>query len=155
MIWAIITLLIIIADQVAKYFVASYIDIGEILFSVFGLFDISHVLNSGGAFSILSGKTIFLALISALFCVAVVLFWVKKKPTHTLLCTALTLVFAGAFSNGIDRLFRGYVVDYIQTTFINFPVFNIADIAITVGAVLMVAYCIWCDNGDKNGKTDN
>ena len=64
------------------------------------------------------------------------------------------MMFAGAFGNAIDRIFRGFVVDYIQTTFINFPVFNIADIGITVGAALLVLYVILFDKEDKNEKNN-
>lgn len=154
MIWLIISILIIIADQLVKYFVATGMSVGDTAFSVLNLFDITYVQNQGAAFSILSGKLSILSLISVIFCVGVVVYWIKKKPTHTLLCTALTMMFAGAFGNAIDRIFRGFVVDYIQTTFINFPVFNIADIGITVGAALLVLYVILFDKEDKNAKNN-
>ena len=79
-----------------------------------------------------------LSIISIVFCIAVIIYWIKKKPTHPLLCTSLTMIFSGALANAIDRIFRGFVVDFINATFINFPVFNIADIAITVGAGLLI-----------------
>lgn len=154
MIWLIISILIIIADQLVKYFVATGMSVGDTAFSVLNLFDITYVQNQGAAFSILSGKLSILSLISVIFCVGVVVYWIKKKPTHPLLCTALTMMFAGAFGNAIDRIFRGFVVDYIQTTFINFPVFNIADIGITVGAALLVLYVILFDKEDKNAKNN-
>ena len=154
MIWLIISILIIIADQLVKYFVASGMSVGDTAFSVLNLFDITYVQNQGAAFSILSGKLSVLSLISVVFCVGVVVYWIKKKPTHPLLCTALTMMFAGAFGNAIDRIFRGFVVDYIQTTFITFPVFNIADIGITVGAALLVLYVILFDKEDKNAKNN-
>ena len=154
MIWLIISILIIIADQLVKYFVAAGMSVGDTAFSVLNLFDITYVQNQGAAFSILSGKLSILSLISVIFCVGVVVYWIKKKPTHPLLCTALTMMFAGAFGNAIDRIFRGFVVDYIQTTFINFPVFNIADIGITVGAALLVLYVILFDKEDKNAKNN-
>ena len=154
MIWLIISILIIIADQLVKYFVASGMSVGDTTFSVLNLFDITYVQNQGAAFSILSGKLSVLSLISVVFCVGVVVYWIKKKPTHPLLCTALTMMFAGAFGNAIDRIFRGFVVDYIQTTFITFPVFNIADIGITVGAALLVLYVILFDKEDKNAKNN-
>ena len=146
--------LIIIADQLVKYFVASGMSVGDTAFSVLNLFDITYVQNQGAAFSILSGKLSVLSLISVVFCVGVIVYWIKKKPTHPLLCTALTMMFAGAFGNAIDRIFRGFVVDYIQTTFITFPVFNIADIGITVGAALLVLYVILFDKEDKNAKNN-
>ncbi len=154
MIWLIISILIIIADQLVKYFVATGMSVGDTAFSVLNLFDITYVRNEGAAFSILSGKLSVLSLISVVFCVGVVVYWIKKKPTHPLLCTALTMMFAGAFGNAIDRIFRGFVVDYIQTTFITFPVFNIADIGITVGAALLVLYVILFDKEDKNAENN-
>lgn len=154
MIWLIISILIIIADQIVKYFVSSGMSVGDTAFSVLNIFDITYVQNRGAAFSILSGKLSALSLISVVFCIGVVVYWIKKKPSHPLLCTALTIMFAGAFGNAIDRIFRGFVVDYIQTTFINFPVFNIADIGITVGAALLVLYVILFDKEDKNAKNN-
>lgn len=154
MIWLIISILIIIADQLVKYFVASGMSVGDTAFSVLNLFDITYVQNQGAAFSILSGKLSALSLISVVFCVGVVVYWIKKKPSHPLLCTALTMMFAGAFGNAIDRIFRGFVVDYIQTTFITFPVFNIADIGITVGAALLVLYVILFDKEDNDAKNN-
>ena len=61
----------------------------------------------------------------------------------------MTLLLAGAFGNAIDRLFRGYVVDFIQTVFIRFPVFNVADIAITFGAMLLIIYLLFFDGKEE------
>ena len=155
MIWLCFALLIIIADQTAKYFVASGMNVGDTAFSVLNIFDITYVQNRGAAFSLLSGKLSLLSVISVAFCIGVVIWWIKKKPTHPLLCTAVTMMFAGAFGNAIDRIFRGFVVDFIRTLFIDFPVFNIADIGITVGAALLVVYTIWFDKEEKDANTDN
>ena len=124
-------------------------------FSILNLFDITYIQNKGAAFSLLSGKLSLLSIISVAFCICAVIYWIKKKPTHPLLCTSITMMFAGAFGNAIDRIFRGFVIDYIQTSFINFPVFNIADIGITVGAILLVVYFIWFDKEDKNADVKN
>ena len=137
MLWLIIAVLIIIADQAVKYLVVSGMNVGDT------------------AFSLLSGKLSLLSIISVAFCICAVIYWIKKKPTHPLLCTSITMMFAGAFGNAIDRIFRGFVIDYIQTSFINFPVFNIADIGITVGAILLVVYFIWFDKEDKNADVKN
>ena len=149
MIWLIITIFITVADQVTKYFVASVMTLGETSFSL-GLFDITYVRNEGAAFSMLSGRMSLLSIISVVFCIAVIIWWLKKKPTHPMLCTSVTLLFAGALGNAIDRITRGYVVDFIRATFINFPIFNIADIAITVGACLLILYEIAFNKEDKN-----
>ena len=131
MLWLIIAVLIIIADQAVKYLVVSGMNVGDTAFSILNLFDITYIQNKGAAFSLLSGKLSLLSIISVAFCICAVIYWIKKKPTHPLLCTSITMMFAGAFGNAIDRIFRGFVIDYIQTSFINFPVFNIADIGIT------------------------
>ena len=153
MIWLIISILIIAADQITKYLVVSGMSIGDTAFSL-GLFDITYVKNEGAAFSKLSGRMSLLSIISIVFCIAVIVYWIKKKPTHPLLCTSLMMIFSGAFANAIDRIFRGFVVDFINATFISFPVFNIADIAITVGAGLLILYEILFDKEGKNANNN-
>lgn len=155
MIWLLVSLAILAADQIVKYLVSVNIGVGETAFSVLNIFDVTYVQNQGAAFSVLSGRTVVLSVISVLFCIAVAVFWIKKKPSNPLLCTSLSLLFAGALGNGIDRIFRGYVVDYINLTFINFPVFNIADIGVTVGAALFILYIIFFDKEDKNGNNND
>lgn len=154
MIWLFVSLAILAADQIVKYLVSVNIGVGETAFSVLNIFDVTYVQNQGAAFSVLSGRTVVLSVISVVFCISVAVFWIKKKPSNPLLCTSLSLLFAGALGNGIDRIFRGYVVDYINLTFINFPVFNIADIGVTVGAALFILYIIFFDKEDKNGNNN-
>lgn len=154
MIWLIFSVILTAADQFTKFLVAGSMKVGETAFSL-GLFDITYVKNEGAAFSILSGRMSLLSIISVAFCVFAVIYWIKKKPSHPLLCASVTLLFSGALANAIDRVFRGFVVDFIHTTFINFPVFNIADIAITVGAGLLILYEILFNKEEKNDTADN
>ena len=154
LIWIIIAALVVILDQLAKVLVASNIGPYDCIHIIPGLFDFVYVKNTGAAFSILSGNTGFLSVISVLFCIGVGVYWYIKKPAHPLLKTSLTLLFAGALGNAIDRVCYGFVVDFISTAFMNFPVFNIADIAITFGAALLVIYFIFFDKDDKNGDSD-
>lgn len=148
MIWLVISILTAAADQITKYLIASNMAVGETAFSL-GLFDITYVRNEGAAFSLMSGRMSLLSVISVAFCAAVVIWWIKKKPTHPMLCTAVTLLFSGALGNAIDRIARGYVVDFIRATFVHFPIFNVADIAITVGALLLIVYEIFFNKEDK------
>lgn len=152
--WVIIAALIVAADRLVKYIVASSAKVGETLLRI-PFVDITYVQNKGAAFSIMSGKMSFLTIISIAFCAAVVVYWIKKKPSHPLLCAAVTMMFSGALGNAIDRIARGFVVDFICVTFVDFPVFNIADIGITVGAALLILYVIVFDKEDKNAKIDN
>ena len=146
---------IILQNKEIIYALAYYCGAYNYSRSILNLFDITYIQNKGAAFSLLSGKLSLLSIISVAFCICAVIYWIKKKPTHPLLCTSITMMFAGAFGNAIDRIFRGFVIDYIQTSFINFPVFNIADIGITVGAILLVVYFIWFDKEDKNADVKN
>lgn len=151
--WPCIACAIIILDQLAKFLVLKNISPTDSVHVIPMLFDFVFVKNTGAAFSILSDSTALLGVISILFCAGVVFYWYKTKPQNKIMKLSLTLVFAGAFGNAIDRVFRGYVVDFISTVFMRFPVFNIADIAITAGAALLAVYLIFFDkDGEKNGE---
>ena len=141
-VYIIIAVLIIAADRLSKIWIMSNVNLGE-TFVHLPLFDFTYVQNEGAAFSILSVKLGILSIVSLAFCIFVIVYFIKKRPTNKLWCFALTLMFAGALANAWDRIFYGYVVDFIETTFINFAIFNIADIAITVGAALMILYSIF------------
>ncbi|MDD6734717.1 MAG: signal peptidase II [Clostridiales bacterium] len=147
---------IVFIDQIAKLLVINNLSDTDSVHVIPGLFDFVYVKNTGAAFSILSDSTLLLGVISVLFCIGVAGYWYIKKPQHNLLKISMTLLLAGAFGNAIDRLFRGYVVDFIQTVFIRFPVFNVADIAITFGAMLLIIYLLFFDGKEeKDGKVNS
>ena len=79
MLWLIIAVLIIIADQAVKYLVVSGMNVGDTAFSILNLFDITYIQNKGAAFSLLSGKLSLLSIISVAFCICAVIYWIKKK----------------------------------------------------------------------------
>lgn len=153
LIWSIIAALIVVLDRVSKYLVVMNIQIGENVTVIPGLIDFTFVKNTGAAFSIFSNATWILSILSIVFCIAIVIYFIKSKPSNPLFCTCISMLFAGALGNAIDRVFLGYVIDFIQTTFISFPVFNVADISITVGAFLMIIYEIFFDK-DENKKAE-
>ena len=151
MIYGIIAALIVIADFLTKYFIKSNIALGDVFFSVPKLVDFTYVQNRGAAFSMFSGKVPVLSVVSIAFCIAVIVYWIVKKPKNPLLRTAIAMMFAGALGNAVDRIFYGFVVDFIAVRFIDFPVFNIADMAITIGAALIIIYVVFFDKEGKNG----
>lgn len=150
-VYILIGLVFFAGDFISKRYILSNVALGETFGSFTPLIDFTYVQNRGAAFSILSGKINFLAIISIVFCIALIIYVIVKKPKHKLLCISLAMLFSGALGNAIDRLFYGFVVDFIETTFVNFAVFNIADIAITVGAFLLAIYLIFFDKDTKNG----
>lgn len=144
--------LIIGVDRITKIWVTSNAEMpGDVITRIGNLFSFTYVRNEGAAFSMLSGRLGLLSIISIAFCIGVVIYWIVKKPKNRLLCTALAMMAAGALGNAFDRIIYGYVIDFIKTEFVNFAVFNVADIAITVGAALLVLSVCLEDkkNGDK------
>lgn len=144
--WSLFAVAIIILDQLTKFLVVKYIDATQVITFIPKVIEFVYVKNNGAAFNILSGRIGLLSIISLVFAIGVVWFMIAKKPQNKIFTTSMLLLFAGAVGNVIDRIFRGFVVDFIKTSFINFPVFNIADISITCGAALLIIYLLFFDN---------
>ena len=123
-------------DQVVKYLVRVNIPLHTYMDFIPG-FDLTFVQNTGAAFSILSEHTWLLAALSGIVSVAVVVILVKDIFPHRFGRLALALLLGGAVGNLIDRLLLGYVTDMFATTFMNFPVFNVADMGVVVGGILL------------------
>ena len=139
----ILVVLLVLIDQAVKYFVISNIDLYETYYTFSigkqDLFSITHVRNNGAAWSIMEGKTILLTVI-AVIAIAVVIFLIASgKFKLKLEVIMLSFIMAGGIGNIIDRIRYKEVIDYIRTDFINFPVFNFADICVVVGAI---GFCI-------------
>jgi len=141
--WLALSLLIIVLDQFTKALANNLLTYGE-PFAVLPSFNLTLLYNPGAAFSFLSEASgwqrWFFVVISAGAAVFLALWLRRLKPEQWLLAFALTLVLGGAVGNLIDRLWLGYVVDFIQVYYREyyFPAFNIADSAISVGAVLLI-----------------
>ncbi len=146
-IWLIVALVLTVADQLSKALIVSNLSETARIVCIPGVVDIVYVENTGAAFSMLSAHTWLLGLVSAAFCAAIAVYMAKMKFADKRYQIIGGMLLGGALGNGIDRIFRGFVVDFIELAFIRFPVFNIADIAITLGAVLLVVIITL---GDKN-----
>lgn len=141
MLYAIFAVLVIILDQGTKLLVSNSVPVetgGETFIP--GILSIVHVNNDGAAFSFLagSGARIFFIILTGVFTIAVIVALATKFISGPLARWSIVLVTAGGISNCIDRVIYGYVVDMFKLEPINFPVFNVADIFITVFALLFV-----------------
>ena len=97
------------------------------------------VYNTGGAFSILQGNIFLLSAISAITLIVIVIYIFREnKCINKIETGALALIAGGALGNLYDRIFFGYVVDFIQLDFINFPIFNFADVFINIGVIILL-----------------
>ena len=145
-------------DQITKHIALTKLKpIGNTTF-IKGFMDFTFVENRGAAFGILNGKIWLLLILAAIICAVIIYSMLKMPKTkeYRLLKAALTLILAGAVGNVIDRVVRGYVVDFFEFTFINFPVFNMADIYVVVGAIAMALIMIFViKDEDKTGNGGN
>lgn len=134
-----VVLLWLALDQLTKAIFAGY-EVGEVVPGIdLGIIDFLLVHNTGGAWGLFGDATPFLAIFSIAMCVLAVVYLFLIAPNSGMLTTvSLGLIVAGGIGNAIDRFFNGYVIDFIHTTFIDFPVFNVADIGVTCGVVLFV-----------------
>lgn len=136
---------IIILDQITKAAISSRFLMHESYEVISGFFNLVYVMNPGAAFGFLAGTSaafryIFFTGITAIAILLILYYLIKSKPDSILTVTSLTLIFAGAVGNFVDRIRFGAVVDFLDVYIGNWhwPAFNVADSAITVGAVLMV-----------------
>jgi len=152
MLYFILSIFLVGIDQLVKWQVRINIPLGESIPFIPHLMDLTYTQNTGAAFSSFSGMTWLLTLVSlAASVVVAVLLWKNFFP-GAWGKLSLALILAGAVGNLIDRALLGFVTDMFETTFINFAVFNVADICVVVGGFLMVAYVLllW----DKEKKDD-
>ena len=131
-----LSIFIVLVDQFTKYLI-SY---NNKLFinKDFLLFKLDFVKNYGAAFNIFSGSRIFLSFISIIFSILLIYLIFRKNTLNSLDLYAYSLILGGTIGNGIDRIYKGFVVDFINLNFINFPVFNIADISINIGFIFLL-----------------
>lgn len=141
--YILLTLVLVALDQLVKYLVYTNISLyGSVPFLPH-ILELTYVQNTGAAFSIFSEHTWLLTLCSLVMSVVLALAVWKKFFAHPLGRTALTLILAGAVGNLIDRALRGFVVDMFHTLFMEFAVFNVADICVVVGGIAAGLYYVF------------
>ena len=132
----IIVSIVITLDQISKYIISLSYD--YILNKNILIFSINYIRNYGAAFNIFEGNRIFLSLISIFSSLILIYFIFFKERLSSSDRYGLSLILAGSLGNGIDRIIKGYVIDFINLNLFNFPVFNFADIAINIGCIILI-----------------
>lgn len=135
-----LALILIMIDQLTKWVVVQTMTIGQSIEVIPNLLYWTSYRNKGAAWGILEGQMAFFFIITILVVAGLVYFLHKEVNGYQLLGYSVGLLLAGAIGNFIDRLFRGEVVDFVDTYPFgyNFPIFNVADMALTFGVILMV-----------------
>ena len=138
-------------DQLSKKQIVNYLKLGEKIEIIKGFFNITHVRNYGAGFSILQNARLFLSLVSIIAIVVLVYLLVTTKKKNTLTSMSYLMVISGALGNLLDRLRQGYVVDFLDFKIFgwDYPVFNVADIFITIGCFLLIIISL---KGEKDAK---
>ena len=138
-----LSILIFLIDQLTKYLMSNNYKI--FINKNYYLFKLDFVKNYGAAFNLFSGSRIFLSFISIIFSILLIYLILRKKTLNSLDLYSYSFILGGTIGNGIDRILKGFVIDFINLNIINFPVFNIADISINIGFILLM-YSIFKNN---------
>ena len=140
-------------DQLTKRWVLSNIPAGSRRPFIPGVLDLFHVQNDGAAFSIGSGRPLFFAALTAVVVLGMIYAVMREKNLPLPLIAILGLVAGGGIGNGLERVAHGSVTDFLATTFMNFAIFNVADIFVTCG---IIAACIyWFVWDSKRRSSEN
>lgn len=153
--WISLALLAVVLDQVTKILAVKYlmpVDTVPIIKSVLHL---TYLENTGAAFgSLKNSRWVFLA-VSTFAIIALVFYMFRFKPKNRVLSAGLAFIIGGGIGNMIDRIAKGYVVDFIDFRLVNFAVFNVADSFVCVGAALVIIYIFFfAEKEGKNAKNE-
>ena len=132
--------LCVAADQAVKLYVVSHLALYETAPLLPGVVELFYIQNTGGGFSILTNHTQLLTILTAAVMAVIAFLLVKKVFPHPLAMWTLTLILGGGLGNLADRVRLGYVVDMFNFQFMNYPVFNVADILVVCGTIGFAAY---------------
>lgn len=137
---AITVIVLVLLDQITKWQALTKLKPIKNIVVIKGFLDFTFVENRGAAFGILSGRRVFFILLTVVVVVGIIYSFYKlpKTKEYNWLKCGLVLVLSGAVGNVIDRAVRGYVVDFLEVTFIKWPVFNLADIYVVIGACFIL-----------------
>lgn len=143
MLYFVLAAALVTLDQLVKYLVSANIPLGGSVPFLPYIMDLTYVQNTGCAFSLLERHTWLLTIVSAVMSVVLAVALAKGFFKHPLGKVTIALVLAGAVGNLIDRALYGYVVDMFRTLFMDFAVFNVADICVVVGGIAAAAYYLF------------
>ena len=141
-------------DQLTKRWVLSNIPAGSRRPFIPGVLDLFHVQNDGAAFSIGSGRPLFFAALTAVVVLGMIYAVMREKNLPYPLIAILGLVAGGGIGNGLERVAHGSVTDFLATTFMNFAIFNVADIFVTCGIIAACVYWFVWDSKRRSSEND-
>ena len=154
MIFTLISILLIIADQISKIAALKILKPLSSVVILKNIFSLSYVENRGAAFGMMQNSRWIFIVVTTVAILALIVYRFKFKPKGFIVNSALCMLLAGAVGNMIDRVFRGYVIDMLEVTFISYPVFNLADCFVVIGAILLCIYILFIYDDTKEKKQE-
>ena len=145
-------ILLLAVDQLSKWVVLHTLTGVESFPLINGVFHLTYCENRGAAFGILQNQVWVFVAITIAVLASVIYYMLRVRPKNKWLNISLMLLVGGALGNFIDRIYRGYVVDFFDFCLINFPIFNVADCFVVVGAVMLAVYLIFSEYQKENRK---
>lgn len=134
-------ILLITIDQLIKYLVINNLSLGSSISIINNFFYMTYIRNTGIAFGLFQNNNIFMIIVISIIVILLLFFYKKEKNKHFTLSIAIMLIISGALGNLIDRIFRGYIVDYLNFRF--WPAFNLADSLVVIGSILLGFFIIF------------
>lgn len=147
--------LLVLADQLIKYWAINDLSQVSSIPVIKDVLHLSYVENYGAAFGSFSGQKWLLVGLTSVILLILTSMIVLRKFKSPIAVAAVTLIVAGGFGNLIDRIFRGFVVDYVDFRIINFAVFNFADSCVVIGTILLMVYVIFNDYAARRKVNDS
>lgn len=139
---------LVLLDQLTKKWAVSSLQGHDDIMIIRGVLQLRYIENRGAAFGILKDSRLFFIILTIIFTVVITAIYVsyyKRQHANMVLVLLYSFLTAGAIGNFIDRLFHGFVVDFIYFSLIDFPVFNVADIYITCSCVFIIIYVFFTE----------
>ena len=153
LLWILVIIGIITLDQVSKLLALTFLQGSDSVIIINKVLRLTYVENRGAAFGMLDDKRWVFMLLSTVGILAMAVFLFKFAKGERLLSLSLAFVIGGGIGNMIDRVLLGYVVDFLDFTFMDFPVFNVADSFVCIGAAMLILYIVIDTVKEyKNGK---
>ena len=151
----VIAILVLVFDRVTKLWALKDLVKTDTIEVIKGFFNLTYVENRGAAFGILQGNTLLLGIISILLIVFLFVMYKKSNSKSKIYRISLGLIFSGAIGNLYDRFVYKFVVDFLHFHYkdiYHFPVFNVADISVVIGTVLLMIYFIFIEGKEINNS---
>ena len=155
MLYFLALILCVAADQAVKFYVVSHLALYESAPLLPGIVELLYIQNTGGGFSILTGHTWVLTVLTSILMIGIAVLLIKNVFPHPLAMWTLTIILGGGLGNLVDRVRLGYVVDMFNFQFMNYPVFNVADILVVCGVIGFASYYMFLDKKETDHGSDH